>query len=180
MHFFAFFAYIYHLLCRILLSLTLWWLFRESPGSHTVHYSVLSGLQNAWKRHLKRGIQCLCFKEAWFSGIILSSQLVPSGTYRDYRKASNLLLIHFVFFPNKNIKARTKWPPFYRRQFQMLFLDETYCVWLTHWPLGDLKIFFKMSFSNSYPESITWAIPAKLLSEVCHRTPLMISQHWFR
>ena len=51
---------------------------------------------------------------------------------------------------------------------------------LTHWPLGDLKIFFKMSFSNSYPESIPWAIPAKLLSEVCHRTPLMISQHWFR
>ena len=51
---------------------------------------------------------------------------------------------------------------------------------LTHWPLGDLKIFFKMSFSNSYPESIPWAIPAKLLSEVCHRTPLMISQHWVR
>ena len=52
--------------------------------------------------------------------------------------------------------------------------------YLTHWPLGDLKIFFKMSFSNSYPESIPWAIPAKLLSEVCHRTPLMISQHCFR
>ena len=51
---------------------------------------------------------------------------------------------------------------------------------LTHWPLGDLKIIFKMSFPNSYPELIPWAIPAKLFSEECHRTPLMISQLWFR
>ena len=63
--------------------------------------------------------------------------------------------------------------------YHLLVMDVV-IIPLTHWPLGDLKIFFKMSFSNSYPESIPWAIPAKLLSEVCHRTPLMISQHWFR
>ena len=30
-----------------------------------------------------------------------------------------------------------------------------------------------MSFSNSYPGLIPWAIPVKLFSEECHRTPLM-------
>ena len=87
-----------------------------------------------------------------------------------------LIMNLFQYFRQDNISGFNQSKFFYLRDFQ----HGVFFISLTHWPLGDLKIFFKMSFSNSYPESIPWAIPAKLLSEVCHRTPLMISQHWFR
>ena len=41
---------------------------------------------------------------------------------------------------------------------------------------------FKMLFSDSFNELIpyhAYVLPVKLLSDECHKTPLMISQHWF-
>ena len=39
---------------------------------------------------------------------------------------------------------------------------------------------FKIVILNLFHELISWAFPVKLLLGECHRTPLMISQHWFR
>ena len=51
---------------------------------------------------------------------------------------------------------------------------------LTHWPLGDLNVILKMWFSILF----FWLLSSDLLmimpSDECHRTLLMISQHWFR
>ena len=51
---------------------------------------------------------------------------------------------------------------------------------LTHWPLGDLNVILKISFSIL----LYWLVSSNLLmimsSDECHRTLLMISQHWFR
>ena len=78
---------------------------------------------------------------------------------------------------------------------QMIFTDQTWnsqqtplqvsCVAysvfdveiLTHWLLGNVEIIFKVLFSNYF---FCWAIPMKLPSGVCQRTPWMTSQHWFR
>ena len=51
---------------------------------------------------------------------------------------------------------------------------------LTHWPLGDLDAILKMEFSILF----YWLVSSDNLmimpSDECHRTLLMISQHWFR
>ena len=51
---------------------------------------------------------------------------------------------------------------------------------LTHWPLADLSVILKMWYSVL----LYWLVPSNLLlimsSNECHRTLLMISQHWFR
>ena len=51
---------------------------------------------------------------------------------------------------------------------------------LTHWPLGDLNVILKMQSSIL----LYWLVSSNLLmimsSDECHRTLLMISQHWFR
>ena len=51
---------------------------------------------------------------------------------------------------------------------------------LTHWLLGDLDAILKMEFSILF----YWLVSSDLLmimpSDECHRTLLMISQHWFR
>ena len=39
---------------------------------------------------------------------------------------------------------------------------------------------FAFRFSNSFYELISWALPVKLVVHDCHRTLLMISQHWCR
>ena len=50
----------------------------------------------------------------------------------------------------------------------------------THWPLGDLDAILKLEFSILF----YWLVSSDLLmimpSNECHRTLLMISQHWFR
>ena len=50
---------------------------------------------------------------------------------------------------------------------------------LTHWPLEDLNMILKMEFSILF----YWLVSLDLLmimpSDECHRTLLMISQHWF-
>ena len=50
----------------------------------------------------------------------------------------------------------------------------------THWPLGDLNVILKMQFSILF----YWMVSSDLLmimpSDECHRTLLMISQHWVR
>ena len=114
------------------------------------------------------------------------------GFYGKFTRSIHESLTHNMFgdytfkITNITISPRDQWvnAPWYSSSavetMDCTLEGASNIVTLTHWPLGDLKIFFKMSFSNSYPESIPWAIPAKLLSEVCHRTPLMISQHWFR
>ena len=50
---------------------------------------------------------------------------------------------------------------------------------LTHWPLGDVTVILKVSFSNSVYWIVAMACVMKLLSSECCR-PLMRSQYWFR
>ena len=38
---------------------------------------------------------------------------------------------------------------------------------------------FKIEFSNSFFELISWMLTLKLLLGECQKTPLIISQHWF-
>ena len=47
-------------------------------------------------------------------------------------------------------------------------------------PLGDVEVILQMYFSNSFYKFISWALTVKSVLGECHRTPLMISQHWFR
>ena len=51
---------------------------------------------------------------------------------------------------------------------------------LTHWPLWDLNVILKIL----PPILLYWLVSSNLLmimwSDGCHRTLLMISQHWFR
>ena len=51
---------------------------------------------------------------------------------------------------------------------------------LTHWPLGDVVVILKISFSNSLCRTVAWTIAVELLSAKCQRTLQMRSQHWFR
>ena len=61
----------------------------------------------------------------------------------------------------------------------VLFQVMVWC-WLTHWPLGDLNVILKMWSSIL----LYWLVSSNLLmiisSGKCHKTLLMISQHWFR
>ena len=50
----------------------------------------------------------------------------------------------------------------------------------TRWPLGDVAVILKEYFSNSLYRTVAWALAVKLLSDECHRTSLMRSQHWFK
>ena len=51
---------------------------------------------------------------------------------------------------------------------------------LTHWPVGDMNAILKIWFSILF----YWLVSSYLLmimpSDECHRTLLMIIQHWFR
>ena len=62
----------------------------------------------------------------------------------------------------------------------IFIMHQTHCTHLTHWPLGDLNVILKMSSSIL----LYWVVSSNLLtimsSEECHRTLLMIRQHWFR
>ena len=52
---------------------------------------------------------------------------------------------------------------------------------LTHWPLRDgYGSNVAMYFSSSFYKLISSAFPVNLVLGECHRTPLMVSQHWFR
>ena len=53
---------------------------------------------------------------------------------------------------------------------------------LTHWPLREVEVILQVYFSNWFYKLITWVyvLPVKLVSIEYHRTPLMISRHWFR
>ena len=51
---------------------------------------------------------------------------------------------------------------------------------LTHWPLGDMRVILQVYFWNSFYEMISWALPVKIVSGGCHRTPLMISGNGLR
>ena len=50
---------------------------------------------------------------------------------------------------------------------------------LTHCPLGDVELILKVWFSKSLYRIVAWVLVKLLLAE-CHKTSLMISQHWFR
>ena len=52
--------------------------------------------------------------------------------------------------------------------------------WLTHWPLGHVVVISKVKPMNSCYIWSLWALPMKLISGACYRTPLVTSQHWFR
>ena len=45
-------------------------------------------------------------------------------------------------------------------------------------PLLDVAVILEVIFKSFY-ESIIWALALVLLSAECHKTPFMISQHWF-
>ena len=51
---------------------------------------------------------------------------------------------------------------------------------LTYCPLGDVELILKVWFSKSLYRIVAWVLAVKLLSAECHKTSLMISQHWFR
>ena len=51
---------------------------------------------------------------------------------------------------------------------------------LTHWPLGDLDVILKIRFSILFYWLVSWDLCMIMPSDECHRTLLMISQHWFR
>ena len=46
-------------------------------------------------------------------------------------------------------------------------------ITLTHWPLGDVAVVVKVSFSNVLYRLLAWILTVKLLSSKCHRTALM-------
>ena len=48
---------------------------------------------------------------------------------------------------------------------------------LLYWPLGDVEAIYDCVFQNNFAN---WNLPVKLVFGLCHKTPLMISQHWFR
>ena len=50
---------------------------------------------------------------------------------------------------------------------------------LTHWSLRDVKVILQVYLKN-HIRLISWALSVELISAECHRTPLMISQHWSR
>ena len=55
------------------------------------------------------------------------------------------------------------------------------CVVLTHWTLGYVIVILKVWFLNTCYRSSSWALLEKnLWRGECHRTPLKLSQHWFR
>ena len=64
--------------------------------------------------------------------------------------------------------------------FSQMLPHEKQNTLLTHWPLGDLNVILKMQSSIL----LYWLVSSNLLmimsSDECHRTLLMISQHWFR
>ena len=56
--------------------------------------------------------------------------------------------------------------------------QQTMITCWTHWPLGDVKVILKVKSPNTYYRLHSWALFVKLLSDVCHRTPLLMGQHW--
>ena len=53
-------------------------------------------------------------------------------------------------------------------------------VVLTHWPLSGLNVIWKMSFSILLYWLVSSNLPKIISLDDCHRTFLMVSQHWFR
>ena len=51
---------------------------------------------------------------------------------------------------------------------------------LTHWPLGDLNVILKMWFSILFYWQVSSDFLMIMPSDECHRTLLIISQHWCR
>ena len=51
---------------------------------------------------------------------------------------------------------------------------------LTYWPLTDMVINLKYSFKTQVYGLMSWALLIELTLSECHRTPLLISQYWFR
>ena len=49
---------------------------------------------------------------------------------------------------------------------------------LTHWPLGNVAIIFKIMFSNSLYRILAWTLAVIFLSGECSRISLMRNQHW--
>ena len=51
---------------------------------------------------------------------------------------------------------------------------------ITYWPLRDLNEIYDKQLSNLFKRQKVEVSLAKLLSDECHWTSLMISQRWFR
>ena len=54
------------------------------------------------------------------------------------------------------------------------------CWSLTHWPLGDFNTILDKYFLSQFQWLMDEVSLVKLLSDGCHWTLLMMSQHWFR
>ena len=50
----------------------------------------------------------------------------------------------------------------------------------SHCPLVDVELIFKVWFSKSLYRIVVWVLAVKFILAECHKTSLMISQHWFR
>ena len=48
------------------------------------------------------------------------------------------------------------------------------------WSLVIVAVHLNVLFSSLLHRMIIWALSVKVPSDECHRTPLMINQHWFR
>ena len=98
-----------------------------------------------------------------------------------------LIQKNFVF--SLALQARLKWPQnyFIENFIKRIFLVEMYvlpikyqCSLLTHRPLGDMAVIWNAIAEDILRRSSSWACRTKLLSAECLKTPLTLSQRWFR
>ena len=85
---------------------------------------------------------------------------------------------HLVSLIRKIVRPECNGQHLAENIFKSIFFKENQI--LTHWPLGDLNAIPKMEFSILF----YWLVSSDRLMimpyDECHRTLLMISQHWFR
>ena len=90
-----------------------------------------------------------------------------------------LLVLVLVGFP-QNYPWYRKWGCYWSKLNSLLHCDAPWCWCLSDWSLGYLNLILEMQISVSFYWLVSSALLMIISSDECHRTLLMISQHWFR